>query len=116
MSKDQLVYIVFGCIISLALVLDLGFLSKKNTIVSVGQALKQTFLWVLLALGFFIFVWIEEGQKIDSNFFFSAQMILIFVNTYRNVQSPLLFRIFINDQPKNIKKICKLYADDMTVS
>jgi tellurite resistance protein TerC len=68
MSTDQLVYIVFGCIISLALVLDLGFLSKKNTIISVGQALKQTFLWVLLALGFFIFVWIEEGQKIGLEF------------------------------------------------
>ena len=58
MSKDQIVYSVFGCVIALALVLDLGFLSKKNAIISVGQALKQTFLWVLLALGFFVFIWI----------------------------------------------------------
>jgi tellurite resistance protein TerC len=64
MSKDQIVYIVFGCIIAIALVLDLGFLSKKNSIISVRQALRQTFLWVLLAIGFFVFLWIEEGQKI----------------------------------------------------
>jgi tellurite resistance protein TerC len=68
MSKDQIVYSVFGCVIAVALVLDLGFLSKKNAIISVGQALKQTFLWVLLALGFFVFIWIEEGQKIGLEF------------------------------------------------
>jgi tellurite resistance protein TerC len=68
MSKDQIVYSVFGCVIAVALILDLGFLSKKNAIISVGQALKQTFLWVLLALGFFIFIWIEEGQKIGLEF------------------------------------------------
>jgi tellurite resistance protein TerC len=68
MSKDQIVYTVFGCIIAIALVLDLGFLSKKNSVISVRQALRQTFLWVLLALGFFVFVWIEEGQKIGIEF------------------------------------------------
>ncbi len=64
MSKDQIVYAVFGCIIVAALVLDLGFLSRKNTIITMRQALKQTFLWILLALAFFVFVWIEEGQKL----------------------------------------------------
>jgi len=64
MSKDQIVYLVFGCVIAVALVLDLGFLSKKNSIISVRQALKQTFLWALLALAFFVFLWIEEGQEI----------------------------------------------------
>jgi tellurite resistance protein TerC len=64
MSTDQIVYAVFGVVILFALVLDLGFMSKKNAIITIPQALKQTFLWVLLALGFFIFLWIEEGQKI----------------------------------------------------
>lgn len=68
MSKDQIVYTVFGFVITIALILDLGFLSKKNAIISVPQALKQTFLWVLLAMGFFIFVWMEEGQKIGLEF------------------------------------------------
>ncbi len=64
MSTDQLVYLVFGCVITIALVLDLGFLSKKNAVISIAQALRQTFLWVLLAFAFFIFMWIEEGQKL----------------------------------------------------
>jgi len=64
MTTDQIVYLVFGCVIAVALVLDLGFLSKKNATISIGQALRQTFIWVLLALAFFIFMWVEEGQKL----------------------------------------------------
>ncbi len=64
MSTDQIVYLVFGVVIVGALILDLGFFSKKGAIITIGQALKQTFLWVLLALAFFIFLWIEDGQKI----------------------------------------------------
>jgi tellurite resistance protein TerC len=64
MTTDQLVYLVFGCVIVIALILDLGFLTKKNSIISIAQGLRQTFLWVLLAFAFFIFMWIEEGQKL----------------------------------------------------
>ena len=64
MTTDQIVYLVFGCVIVIALILDLGFLSKKNAVISIGQALRQTFIWVLLALAFFIFMWVEEGQKL----------------------------------------------------
>ncbi len=48
----------------LALVFDLGLLSKKNAQITIKQALKQTFFWVSLALGFFVFMWVEEGQKL----------------------------------------------------
>jgi len=68
MTTDQIVYSVFGAVILIALVLDLGFLSKKNTTISIRQALRQTFFWVLLALGFFIFMWVEEGQKLGLEF------------------------------------------------
>jgi tellurite resistance protein TerC len=68
MTTDQLVYLVFGCVISIALILDLGFLSKKNSVISIRQALRQTFFWVLLALAFFIFMWLEEGQKLAFEF------------------------------------------------
>jgi len=64
MTTDQLVYLVFGVVILIALMLDLGFLSKKNAIISIKDALRQTFLWVLLALAFFVFMWVEEGQKL----------------------------------------------------
>jgi tellurite resistance protein TerC len=68
MTTDQIVYTVFGAVILIALVLDLGFLSKKNTTITIRQALRQTFFWVLLALGFFIFMWVEEGQKLGLEF------------------------------------------------
>ncbi len=64
MDKTQVMYLVFGVVIVLALVFDLGLLSKKNTIVSLKSALKQTIFWVALALGFFIFMWVESGQVI----------------------------------------------------
>jgi tellurite resistance protein TerC len=64
MTTDQIVYAVFGVVVLSALILDLGFLSKKNTTITIRQALQQTFIWVLLALGFFAFMWIEEGQKL----------------------------------------------------
>ncbi|WP_430901187.1 MULTISPECIES: TerC/Alx family metal homeostasis membrane protein [unclassified Paraflavitalea] len=63
MSVDQITYIVFGLVLVVALVFDLGLLSKKNQVVSIKQALKQTFFWVALALSFFVFMWIEKGQQ-----------------------------------------------------
>lgn len=62
MTVDQITYLVFGIVLVLALVFDLGLLSKKGQTVSIKQALYQTFFWVGLALAFFVFVWIEKGQ------------------------------------------------------
>ena len=64
MSTDQITYIVFGVLLVLALVFDLGLLSKKNQTITIRQALYQTFFWVALAIGFFVFMWIENGQVI----------------------------------------------------
>lgn len=64
MTPDQITYTVFGIVLVLALTFDLGLLSKKNKTITIRQALYQTFFWVSLALGFFVFVWIEEGQVI----------------------------------------------------
>ncbi|MFN8289366.1 MAG: TerC/Alx family metal homeostasis membrane protein [Chitinophagaceae bacterium] len=63
MTRDQITYIVFGTILVASLIADLGFLSKKNQKVTIRQALYQTFFWVGLALAFFVFLWIENGQK-----------------------------------------------------
>ena len=54
---------VFGGVLILALVFDLGLLSKKDKTITIKQALKQTFFWVSLALAFFVYVWIERGQQ-----------------------------------------------------
>lgn len=63
MSKELLTYLVFGFVLILALAFDLGLLNKKNKVISIRQALFQTLFWVSLALGFFVFVWIERGQR-----------------------------------------------------
>jgi tellurite resistance protein TerC len=64
MTKEQVEYLVFGIVLVLALVFDLGLLSKKDQKVTIRKALYQTFFWVGLALAFFVFMWIEEGERL----------------------------------------------------
>jgi tellurite resistance protein TerC len=64
MTSDQITYLVFGIVLLFALVFDLGLLSKRGKIISIKQALYQTFFWVGLALAFFIFLWIQNGQTL----------------------------------------------------
>lgn len=63
MTKELVTYLVFGGVLILALVFDLGLLSKKNKTVTIKQAIWQTLFWVSLAFAFFVFVWIERGQQ-----------------------------------------------------
>ena len=62
MTTDQITYLVFGIVLTVALVFDLGLMSKKGQKVTIRQALYQTFFWVGLALAFFVFMWIEKGE------------------------------------------------------
>lgn len=62
MTTQQITYLVFGIVLLIAIAFDLGLLSKKNMVISIRQALYQTFFWVLLAMAFFVFIWIEDGQ------------------------------------------------------
>ena len=64
MTSDQITYLVFGAVLLVALVFDLGLLSKKNQKVTIKQALYQTFFWVGLALAFFIFMWLQKSQTL----------------------------------------------------
>ncbi|MBV9963864.1 MAG: TerC/Alx family metal homeostasis membrane protein [Parafilimonas sp.] len=63
MSKETISYIVFASVLVLALILDLGLLSKKNKEITLRKAMQQTIFWVLLAIAFFAFLWIEDGQQ-----------------------------------------------------
>src|SRR5687767_2469754 len=63
MTPDQITYLVFGILLVLALVFDLGLLSKKGTHMTIKKALWQTMFWVGLAMAFFVFIWVEDGQK-----------------------------------------------------
>lgn len=62
MTADQLSYLVFGVVVLLALVFDLGLLSKKSTEISIKKALYQTLFWVALAFAFFGFLAWKEGR------------------------------------------------------
>lgn len=62
MTPDQITYLTFGIVMVLALVFDLGLLSRKSGSISIKKALWQTLFWVGLALAFFGFMWYEEGK------------------------------------------------------
>jgi len=62
MTHTQITYLVFGIVIILAVVADLGLLSKKSNSLTIRQAMLQTLFWVILGLGFGAFIWYEEGR------------------------------------------------------
>lgn len=64
MNPEQLTYLVFGIVLVVALVFDLGLLSKKSGTISMKKALWQTIFWVSLAIAFFVFLWFEDGSVI----------------------------------------------------
>ena len=65
MTTHQIVYLVFGIVLLVALVLDLGLLSKKNKAISIKTAFFQTVFWVTLALAFFVFL-LFEGPMLSA--------------------------------------------------
>lgn len=73
MSKETLIYVVFGTVLLLALIFDLGLLSKKGKKVTIKQALFQTIFWVSLSLSFCVFLFFENG-KIQAFEFLSAYL------------------------------------------
>jgi tellurite resistance protein TerC len=64
MTSEQVTYLAFGGLLVLALVFDLGLLSKKTSHITIKKALWQTIFWVSLAFLFWGFVWYEDGRII----------------------------------------------------
>jgi len=64
MSREQLSYLVFGALLLLALIFDLGLLSKKHSHVTIKKAILQTLFWVALAFSFFVFIWFRDGHTL----------------------------------------------------
>lgn len=69
MSADQITYLTFGVLLTIALVFDLGILSRKNQVISMKKALWQTLFWVGLSLAFCIFLWIEKTPMVATKYF-----------------------------------------------
>lgn len=68
MTTTEWSYLIFGIVLVLAIIFDLGLLSKKSHSVSIKEAFLQTIFWVSLGLGFFIFVWLEDGHTAGLEF------------------------------------------------
>ena len=69
MTPDQITYLTFGILLTLALVFDLGLMSKRNTTISMKKALYQTLFWVALSLAFCVFLWIEKTPMVATKYF-----------------------------------------------
>ena len=69
MTPDQIAYLTFGSLLVLALVFDLGILSRKNQVVSIRKALWQTLFWVALSMAFCIFLWLEKSPLVATKYF-----------------------------------------------
>lgn len=63
MTHTQITYLAFGIVLMLALIFDLGIMSKKSASITMRKALYQTVFWVTLAFAFGGFMWYEEGKK-----------------------------------------------------
>lgn len=78
MDKQQIIYLVFGIVVVLALIFDLGLLSKKNQKITLKTALIQTIFWVALSFAFCAFIWwenIEGNGKKDAFSYISAYLL-----------------------------------------
>jgi tellurite resistance protein TerC len=98
MSTHLIVYLVFGIVVTIALIFDLGLLSKKNQTITIKQALIQTFFWVGLAIAFFIFLWFEGGLLAQENLgktVSSSQLPLEFLSAYLMEWSLSIDNIFV---------------------
>ena len=63
MNHRQISYFIFGAALLLALVFDLGLLSRKGSVITLKKALVQTLFWVILAIAFGAVILIYEGQQ-----------------------------------------------------
>jgi tellurite resistance protein TerC len=78
MDQHQLIYLVFGAVVILALIFDLGLLSKKNQKIGLKTALTQTVFWVVLSFLFCAFIWWQNeagnGKK-DAVLYITAYLL-----------------------------------------
>lgn len=110
MDKTQLIYFVFSAVIVVALVFDLGLLSKKNQVVSLKAALVQTIFWVALSFAFCGFIWVENAGgngKEDAIAYISAYL-LEWSLSIDNIFVFIIIFSFFKVQPQNYSRVLLL--------
>jgi len=68
MSENQVIYLVFGVVLVIALAFDLGLMSKKNTAITIKKALVQTLFWVGLSVAFFVYLWLQKDSLVATKY------------------------------------------------
>ncbi len=110
MDKTQLIYIVFSAVIVVALIFDLGLLSKKNQIISLKAALIQTVFWVALSFAFCGFIWFENdggNGKEDAISYISAYL-LEWSLSIDNIFVFIIIFSYFNVKPQNYSRVLLL--------
>ncbi len=110
MDKTQLIYIVFSAVIVVALIFDLGLLSKKNQIISLKAALVQTIFWVLLSFAFCAFILIQNDNgngKEDAISYISAYL-LEWSLSIDNIFVFIIIFSYFNVKPQNYSRVLLL--------
>jgi tellurite resistance protein TerC len=104
--NNSLIYIVFITVILVALVFDLGLLSKKNAVISLKKALVQTVFWVLLSFAFCVFLWTQSGRE-DAISYISAYL-LEWSLSIDNIFVFIIIFTFFNIKEKNYSRVLLL--------
>ena len=71
-QNERLLFGVFGAIIVIFLIVDLGVFHKKHHKITQSEALKQSIFWVLVSVGYGILIYFYGGGPKDTLEFFSA--------------------------------------------
>ena len=71
-QNEGLLFGVFGAIIVVFLIVDLGFFHKKHHKITQSEALKQSIFWVLVSIAYGLLIYFYGGGSKDALEFFSA--------------------------------------------
>lgn len=74
MTTNQIVYLVFGIMAVISILLDMGLISKRNKVMTLKDATIQSIFWVLISSAFGFFIWYETGHD-DAVMYFSAYLL-----------------------------------------
>lgn len=106
MMSNEVIYFVFTGVVLVALIFDLGLLSKKNSVVTTKMALVQTAFWVLLSFAFFAFIWYEHGKD-DAVKYISAYL-LEWSLSIDNIFVFIIIFSFFKVKPANYSRVLLL--------
>ncbi|MEO7802484.1 MAG: TerC/Alx family metal homeostasis membrane protein [Ginsengibacter sp.] len=105
MSSDQITYLIFGIVLLVAIIFDLGLLNKRSHSITIKEAFLQTSLWIGLALAFCLYLWFQNGNKIAIEYLSAYLMewslsidnifVFILIFSFFNVKTEYVGRVLL---------------------